>query len=503
MKHFFEKLKEMSLSVIPLYLVVMILHITVIPFSGRELAVFTVSAILFLLGLALFNLGVEISVERMGNSIGREFTLRKNLPLVIIAGFLIVFVVTFADPQVSVLGQQVFDASGGLINPNLLKAVVSLGCGLFIVLGLLRVYMNISLRKVLFYSYILMGVLGGILLQVNPGFFSVAMDAGGVTTGPLTVPFIMSLGVGVSELSKSKDSQENSFGYVTFALIGPIISVMALGVLFPFDASSAQYVASPIPEGGVIQQIGPLLLQELKNITMAIAPLLIIFLIMNQIFLKIKKRQLRNILVGLIYVYFGIALFLTGVNGGFSMIATIVGQKLALYSPVLLIVVGFILGLIVVFAEPGVWVLNRNVEEVSGGYISSKLMMIALSIAVGLAIVISLIRIFLGIPFWIILVLGYGSAFLLMKKSPPLFTAIAFDSGTVATGPMTATFLLSLAIGATLAIDGNVLVEAFGLVAMVAMMPPIVVQLLGWMVASQEKITKEETDQDNWLESED
>ena len=501
MKQFFAKLKEMSLSVIPLYLVVIILHLSVIPFTSQELAVFTVSAVLFMIGLALFNLGVEISIERMGNSIGRYFAQKKNLWFIAIAGFLIVFVVTFADPQVSVLGQQVFDASGGLINPNLLKAVVSLGCGAFIVIGLLRVYYKISLRKALLFSYLLMAVLGAILLQTNPGFFSVAMDAGGVTTGPLTVPFIMSLGVGVSELSKSKDAQENSFGYVTLALNGPIILVMMLGIVFPFDASTAQYVAAPMPTGSVVQQIFPILSQEIKNITVAIAPLLIIFLIMNNFFLKLKSRQLRNIVVGLIYVYFGIALFLTSVNGGFSMIAAIVGQKLALYSPLLLIIVGFVLGIIVVFAEPGVWVLNRNVEEVSGGYISSKLMMIALSFAVGLAIVISLARIFLGIPFWIILVIGYGTAFLLMKKSPPLFTAIAFDAGSVATGPMTATFLLSLAIGATLAIDGNVLVDAFGLVAMVAMMPPIVVQFLGWMVTKQSQKTKERDDQEDWLES--
>ncbi len=488
----------MSFSVIPLYLVVMILHFTITPLSNYQILLFTLSTVLFMLGLALFNLGVTLSVERMGNLIGREFTLRQSIPLVVIVGFLIGFVVTFADPQVSVLAQQVFDASAGLIPQNLLRMVVSLGCGGFILIGLLRVYYNIPLSKVLIAAYGTVAVLGFILLNRNPSFFSVAMDAGGVTTGPLTIPFVLSMGVGVSELAASKDNQENSFGYVALALAGPIITVMALGILYPFDASAAEYVVTQVHEGSVWLQIGSILIQEIKNITIAIAPLLIIFLVFNAIYLKIKTRELRNILVGLIYVYFGVALFLTGVNGGFSRIAMFLGESLAHISTFYLLLIGFILGLIVVFAEPGVWVLNRNIEEVSGGSIPSRIMMVSLSLAVGIAITVSLLRIVLGFPFWSVLIIIYGLGFLLMLKSPPLFTAIAFDSGSVATGPMTATFLISFAIGATIAYQGNVLIDAFGLVAVVATIPIIVVQIVGWLASKQ----AQQVEPSDWLESE-
>lgn len=497
MKPFIEKLKEMSFSVFPLFGIVLLLHFTIIPFHINELILFSISIFLFLIGLSLFNLGVNLSVERMGNAIGRVFTLQQKIPLIIGVGFGIGFIITYADPQVTVLGKQIFDASNGVISEMLLKTVVSMGCGLAIILALLRVYYSKPLKHILFIIYGLIFILSIILSSVNPGFFAVAMDAGGVTTGPLTVPFILSLGVGVSELSASKHNQENSFGYVSLALAGPIIAVMLLGIIYPFDASKVEYkvitTSAEILLNGVLSN----LFIELKNITLSIIPVLLIFLILNSIYIRINKKQLRSILLGLIYVYFGIVFFLTGVNNGFSYIASIIGGKLILFSPIILILVGFLLGVIVVFAEPGVWVLNRNIEEVSGGSISSKIMMVSLGLAVGLAVSLSLLRIVVGIPLWLILLLVYSIGFSLMSKSPELFSAIAFDSGSVATGPMTATFLLSLAIGAASAYEKNIFIDAFGLVSLVAATPIIIIQAIGWIVSK--RIVKAD---DSWLESE-
>ena len=449
----------------------------------------------------MFNLGVDNSIEKMGNVVGTNILKKNSVPFVVIVSFLVGFMVTFAEPDLQVLGSQLNQITGGQVPALLLIGVVSVGTGIFVVIAMLRILYGIKLNKIFLISYAIIFILGAIVSLVQPNLLSVSFDSGGVTTGPLTVPFIMSLGIGVAARRASKTNQEDSFGVVGLASAGPIMAVLVLAVFtfnMKIDASTFNELT---PVATEISSILGVLLLEFKNVFIALSPLVAIFGVLNYLYFKLKSSDLIDIGRGLVLNYVGVSLFLTGVNAGFSPVAQTLGATIITSANGwMIIIIGFILGLVIVFAEPAIWVLNRNVEDISGGSISKTLMMGSLSISVGLAVALAMARIYFQFSLWYYLIPGYALAFILMKKSPALFTAIAFDSGGVSTGPMTATFILSMAIGAAVAHQGNVLTDAFGLVAIVAMMPLIVIQLLGAVYSS--KLQQISDSDDNWIEEE-
>lgn len=496
-----EKLKETALSVIPIYIIVIICHLFFTPLSSDLLILFTVSTALLMFGLTLFNLGVDKSIERMGNIVGQSVLAKNSIPYVVIISFLVGFMVTFAEPDLQVLGNQLQSITNGQISSFLLVGVVSIGTGIYVVIAMLRIILNKSLKGVLLFSYVLLFGLAIIVQFVQPNLLSVSFDSGGVTTGPLTVPFIMSLGIGVASKRASDTNQEDSFGVVGLASVGPILAMLVLALFtssMDINADQLQQATEYATNLGVV---GTVLLHELKNVFIALSPLVVIFFVLNHFDFKLKKDELVELAKGLSLNFFGVVLFLTGVNAGFSNVAQKIGGDL-ITSPNgwLVIVVGFILGLVIVFAEPAIWVLNRNVEEISGGYINRKLMLGSLSLSVALAVAMAMLRIYLGFSLWWYVVPGYAIALGLMKYTPTLFTGIAFDSGGVSTGPMTATFILSMGIGASIAHGSNVLTDAFGLVSVVAMMPLIIIQLLGMVYSMKTKHEPETAD--NWIEEE-
>ena len=496
-----EKIKETVYSVLPIYIIVLILHFTISPLETSLMVIFTISTLLVVIGLSMFNLGVDNSIEKMGNVVGTNILKKNSVSFVVIVSFLVGFMVTFAEPDLQVLGSQLNQITGGQVPALLLIGVVSVGTGIFVVIAMLRILYGIKLNKIFLISYAIIFILGAIVSLVQPNLLSVSFDSGGVTTGPLTVPFIMSLGIGVAARRASKTNQEDSFGVVGLASAGPIMAVLVLAVFtfnMKIDASTFNELT---PVATEISSILGVLLLEFKNVFIALSPLVAIFGVLNYLYFKLKSSDLIDIGRGLVLNYVGVSLFLTGVNAGFSPVAQTLGATIITSANGwMIIIIGFILGLVIVFAEPAIWVLNRNVEDISGGSISKTLMMGSLSISVGLAVALAMARIYFQFSLWYYLIPGYALAFILMKKSPALFTAIAFDSGGVSTGPMTATFILSMAIGAAVAHQGNVLTDAFGLVAIVAMMPLIVIQLLGAVYSS--KLQKISDSDDNWIEEE-
>ncbi len=496
-----EKIKETVYSVLPIYIIVLILHFTISPLETSLMVIFTISTLLVVIGLSMFNLGVDNSIEKMGNVVGTNILKKNSVPFVVIVSFLVGFMVTFAEPDLQVLGSQLNQITGGQVPALLLIGVVSVGTGIFVVIAMLRILYGIKLNKIFLISYAIIFILGAIVSLVQPNLLSVSFDSGGVTTGPLTVPFIMSLGIGVAARRASKTNQEDSFGVVGLASAGPIMAVLVLAVFtfnMKIDASTFNELT---PVATEISSILGVLLLEFKNVFIALSPLVAIFGVLNYLYFKLKSSDLIDIGRGLVLNYVGVSLFLTGVNAGFSPVAQTLGATIITSANGwMIIIIGFILGLVIVFAEPAIWVLNRNVEDISGGSISKTLMMGSLSISVGLAVALAMARIYFQFSLWYYLIPGYALAFILMKKSPALFTAIAFDSGGVSTGPMTATFILSMAIGAAVAHQGNVLTDAFGLVAIVAMMPLIVIQLLGAVYSS--KLQQISDSDDNWIEEE-
>lgn len=481
MKKLLLKFKETVFSVLPITLIVLILGLTIAPLESEMIWSFIVGAVFVIIGMSLFSLGAEISMIQMGEKIGASITKQRNIYLIVIVSFILGIIVTIAEPDLLVLAEQLSDA----INEYVLIVAVGVGVGIFLVIALLRIVFQIKLRTLLLIFYPIVFLIG---IFVPENFLSVAFDSGGVTTGPITVPFIMALGIGVASLS-NKNNAEDSFGLVALCSIGPIISVFILGMFN--DTSELAYdsvLYSPTGENILLTFIKEIP-YYMSEVAIALAPVFVFFLIYQ--FAKLPIKQLIKIIIGLVYDYIGLVIFLTGVNVGFLPAGNMIGSLIGIskYSWVL-IPIGILVGFFIVAAEPAVHVLNSQVEEISGGTIKKRNMLIALMCGTGLSLAFSMIRVLTGISIWWFIVPVYAIALILTFFVPKVFTSVAFDSGGVASGPMTATFLLPFAIGASNSLGGNIMSDAFGVVAMVAMTPLVTIQLMGLFYAIKLKKSK-------------
>jgi hypothetical protein len=374
------------------------------------------------------------------------------------------------------------------INKRILVFLIGIGVGLFLVLGTLRIIMRIPLMWLLLIFYLAVFV---VCFFVDSGFVGVAFDSGGATTGPITVPFIMAMGIGVASAAQKNDNGASSFGMVGLASIGPIMAVATLG-LFMNKLQTSGLPADSRQAADSLRVFIRLLPHTAQEIFMALFPLVLIFLFFQAVLLKLSFSQVRRMLLGMVYAMAGMILFMLGVNGGFSPAGESLGRSLGSFgSGMIIIPVGLIFGAVVVCAEPAVWVLTHQIEEISGGYIKRSIMLVSLSISIALAVGLGMARVYTGVSIWLVIAPGYLLALILMKFSPPLFTAIAFDSGGVASGPMSTTFVLSLTLGASRALGGNPLTDAFGMVAMIAMAPLMTIQILGLIFKVKEEKAKE------------
>ncbi len=434
---------------------------------------FGIGVIMLILGMGLFTLGADMSMMPMGERIGAELTKSRKLLILIVISFLMGFMITVAEPDLQVLAGQVPSIPDAVI-----IGTVALGVGAFLVLAIIRIVFQIKLSYLLFIFYAIIFILA----YFTPNdFVPVAFDSGGVTTGPITVPFIMALGLGVAAVRGGKSAHDDSFGLVALCSVGPILAVLLLGLLYNSSGSYTDVVLTDVESlSEAINVILHILPEFFKEVALALSPIVVAFIIFQTIFLKLPKSQLIKMSVGVIYTYIGLVIFLTGVNAGFLPAGSYIGQSLgSLENNWVLIPIGMVMGFFIVAAEPAVHVLNKQVEDVTGGAISKKAMLISLSLGVAISIGIAMIRVLKGISIWYFIVPGYLIALILTFFVPTIFTGIAFDSGGVASGPMTATFMLPFAMGAAEAAGGNILTDAFGLVAMVAMTPLITIQVLG------------------------
>ena len=469
-----EKLKEALQAVLPIIGLVLLLSFTIAPISPSILLCFLIGGILLIAGIVFFTLGAELAMSPMGERVGTAMTQSKKLWVVVALSFLLGFIITISEPDLQVLAQQVPAV------PNLtLILAVACGVGVFLVVALLRMVFSIALPPFLVCFYAVIFILA---FFVPKEFLSVAFDSGGVTTGPMTVPFIMALGVGISATRSDRHAADDSFGLVALCSIGPILAVMMLGLIYNPD--SAAYTPPVIPEIADSKQLWNLFAVELptymKEIALSLLPIVLFFAVFQALILKLSGRNLTRILIGLVYTYIGLVLFLTGVNVGFMPAGNYLGQVLSgLSHPWVIVPIAMVMGYFIVKAEPAVYVLNKQVEEITDGAIPARAMGTALSAGVAISLGIAMIRVLTGISILWILIPGYTIALVISFFVPKIYTAIAFDSGGVASGPMTAAFLLPLAQGACVALGGNIVTDAFGVVAMVAMTPLITIQVMG------------------------
>jgi hypothetical protein len=473
-RNLLKKIKESLSSVLPISFIVIILYMTIAPMPPGLFGLFSVGAVLLIIGMGLFTLGADIAMMPMGERIGAELTKSRNLALLIIVSFLMGIMNTVAEPDLQVLARQV-----PAVPDLIIIWSVALGVGIFLVAALLRIVFQIKLSKMLAVLYLLVFILAA---YTPENFVSVAFDSGGVTTGPITVPFIMALGIGVAAVRGGKSSHDDSFGLVALCSVGPILAVLLMGIFY--DTSQGSYSDVLIVQINGFSDILKTFINAFpvyfREVAFALLPIIILFIIFQIIFLKLPKSQLIKISVGIIYTFLGLVIFLTGVNVGFMPAGNYLGNAIGSLSyNWILIPIGMVMGFFIVAAEPAVHVLNNQVEEISGGAISKRAMLSSLSIGVAVSAGIAMLRVLKGISIWFFIVPGYAIALILTFFVSAIFTGIAFDSGGVASGPMTATFMLPFAMGASEAVGGNVLTDAFGIVAMVAMTPLITIQILG------------------------
>ncbi|MBB5218943.1 DUF1538 domain-containing protein [Treponema rectale] len=505
-----QKLRETLFSVLPVMLIVMILGVTVAPLGGTTILRFLIGGILVIIGLTLFLLGVDIGILPIGERSGAALTSRRNLPLLLGASFFIGFMITIAEPDVQVLADQVRSIDPDVSKWGLILMIAG-GIGFFVMLGILRTVLSIPLRIILIVSY---GLIFAMAYFTPEEFQGVAFDSGGATTGPMTVPFIMALGVGVAAVraKSSKDGSDSgadSFGLTGIASAGPIFAVCLYGIILAAAGSDGESIAAAESGAHEVEGLGIFITEfplVLKEVSTALLPLVFMAALFQFTLIKMPPFQVIRMVRGLILSFVGLIVFLMGAKGGFMPAGTKLGEVLGslaisgdktllllnaageieksmlipgIVQIILLLLTGCIFGAVVVCAEPAVWVLTDQVENVSGGTIKRKVMIVALSTGVAIAIGLSMARVLFRFSLWYVLIPGYIIALALTFFCPKLFTGIAFDSGGVASGPMTSTFILSFSLGASSASGGNPAVDAFGVIALVAMTPLIAIQILG------------------------
>ncbi|MDR2942349.1 MAG: DUF1538 domain-containing protein [Treponema sp.] len=468
-----EKIMEAFSSVLPITAIVLIASI-VSPMPSGTILMFLVGAALLIIGMGFFTLGADMSMMPMGEGIGVELTKSSKLLLLIFVTLVIGFIISVAEPDLQVLGRQTPS-----VPAFILIITVSVGVGVFLMISVLRPLLKIRLSVMLVFFY----VVTFIVAYFTPDtFIPVSFDSGGVTTGPMTVPFILAMGAGIAALRSDKNSQEDSFGLVAMCSIGPILAVLILGIFYKPSHTGVEISAihDAATSRDVVRYFAIELPNFLKDVLMSLSAIVLCFVIFQLITRRYKKHQLGRIGVGFLYSFIGLVIFLTGVNVGFFPVGQLLGLQLAASSfKWILIPLGAVVGYFIVKAEPAVHVLNKQVEEISSGAITAKMMNRGLSVGMALALTMTMSRILYSIPIMYILIPGYIFALTLTFFVPPIFTGIAFDSGGVCSGPMTSTFLLPFAIGACNGVGGNLMIDAFGIVAIVAMTPLIVIQLMG------------------------
>ncbi len=488
MKELRGKIRESLISALPVTVIVYLLSATpLLDVSIGELITFTIGAVLLVLGIGLFSMGADLAMTPMGAHVGAGLSRQRKLWLLCGICFLLGMLITIAEPDLQVLANQVRTVMNGTV----LIACVGVGVGAFLILAILKIVFRMSLSHILMLFYMLLfGLALVLVVNGNGALLPVAFDSGGVTTGPITVPFIMALGVGIANILGDRRSRENSFGLVSLCSVGPVLAVMVLGI---FSRNELSYT---VPDYSVSADIAGAFLNTAahtcREVATALGLIVGMFLLCQIVFLKLSRRILKRIAIGVAFTYAGLVIFLTGVNVGFMPIGYKIGCALGQGNPGMLVGFGLVIGILVVLAEPAIHVLNAQVEDVTGGLVNRRAMMVGLCIGVGTALALSMLRIVFDFSLIYYVVPGYFIALMLSLVVPPVYTAIAFDSGGVASGPMTSGFLLPLAIGACVTIHGSdaVLRDAFGVVALVAMAPLIAIQLLGFRGIVAEKLSE-------------
>jgi len=475
-----DKLKEVLSAVSPIVAIVLILNFALVHMPGELLFQFVVGALFIALGLAVLLFGIEIGILPFGTHMGNSFIKSNKLWYVVVIGFLLGFFVNIAEPDLQVLASQVASVMGGYIPMFGILIVVSVGAGIMLALGITRIVKKFPLNMVFVIAY---GAIAALAVLSSSDMLAIGFDASGATTGALTVPLVLALSAGVASMEKdSKSSEEDSFGLVGIMSTGAIFGVLALNFFVKTDGITGVLEGHGPAAGSFLEPFLASAPKAALEAFISLFPMVLILIVFQKIKFKVHPKAFFRMLLGFLYTFLGLIIFLVGVNAGFMNVGNLIGHTLASYdNKAILVGTGFLLGMLVILTEPAVYVLTQQIESVTSGYIKRSTVLVTLSVGVAFAVGLSMLRIAVPqIELWHYILPGFFISLILTFFVPKIFVGIAFDSGGVASGPMTATFVLAFAQGASDAIEhSNILTDSFGVIAMVAMTPLIALQVLG------------------------
>lgn len=494
-----EKFREVLYSILPITVIVLVLNFTIAHMSGILIGRFLIGVLFIILGLTVFLFGIDIGITPLGNHIGSQVSKYNRIRIIVAVGLILGFFISIAEPDLQVLASQVSSVTMGSISKLGILVAVSVGIAVMLVLGLIRIVYNLPLFKVL---TVIMGIILILSFFVSPEFLAISFDASGATTGALTVPFILAMATGVSGLKKdSIASETDSFGLVAISSTGAILGVMVMGIFSKITGLSGSIEHSVSKSDSLTEPFISNMPVIIFESFLALLPLVVIFIVFQIKAFKFTGKRVKRLLKGLLYTFIGLILFLTGVNTGFMDVGTVLGQIMGSFeSKSIVVIVGFLLGLVTIMAEPAVHVLIQQIEMVTSGYIRKSMVLGALAIGVGSAVALSILRIIIPeIQLWHYLLPGYIISVAMSYFTPKLFVGIAFDSGGVASGTMVATFILAFAQGVADSVSGaDILKDAFGMIALVAMTPIITLQILGLIVRLKSRKVSKKGDVDSY-----
>ncbi|MBQ3158526.1 MAG: DUF1538 domain-containing protein [Clostridia bacterium] len=457
------KIKDVGLSLLPILLVVLVLHFGFADFEASLIWKFVLSMLIIVIGEVLFLSGVDGSIMPMGDLVGNSVNKISKLAVVLFFAFIFGLCATIAEPDLNVLATQVQNSS--LLNiPKLLFVfVVGASVGALIAFSLFRIVKNINYKLIMLAIFLVVFI---IAIFVPENLIAIAFDAGGATTGIITSPFLLAITSGLAG-KKSTSSHSDNFGVIGIASTGPILAILFLSLISAGSGANANVAAESLN----------IFLEVLIDTVIGLIPLVAVFFIFDALFLKVSKKKKKSLILGTVVTFFGLYLFLFGIDYGMLEMGAAVGKFLTSQSPAFSIILSVIIGFLITFTEPSVRVLGSQVEEITNGNIRKGFVTVAIAVAMMLAVSLSTLKIIYDISIWYILGIGYGLILLLMPFSNTTFVAIAFDSGGVASGPMSAAFILPLMLGFASSKGGAV--EGFGLIAIVGMMPILVLEIIG------------------------
>ena len=495
-------LKEVLLSSLPLAAIIVIVCVFIAPLENpSDYGKLVLGFFCVVVGQAFFLVGLDESILPAGKLIGSALPKLKKSLFVILFGVLFGILATVAEPALAVLARQTHSILPE-VNATLFIWILSTGIGVFVGLALYRVIRNFSIKLIFAILYVLVFL---VAIFVPEEFVALAFDGSGATTGDISVPFILALGIGISATMSKRKTNEDTFGIIGIASVGPILAVFLYGILLKIVYGGEIPPAKVYSPGGA-ETFLKVVLENLGGVALALMPILLVFLVFQLIFLRLPKKQFIRMTLGSLPVYVGLLIFLSGIDYGFAFAGKYIGEVFLDASrpdwfPWLLIPLGFILGVAITLSEPAVTVLGEQLEEITNGHIKKATIRWTLAIGIGLAGMLIMVKILTQVNILWFLVPLYAISLLMMLFTSDLFVGLAFDSGGVTGGALTSAFLTPLTLGTAQAVAQkaggaaqSVLTNGFGIIAFISVTPLITVQALGILYAWQMRLAKRRQD---------